>query len=277
MNKICYLGLVAVFAAMFMASCGNKSGSFTDNDCDSIKYSTIKLSDSTSLTTNGRQCAMGVDITAEIPSDTTDSLQKLFVKHVLDMPDSLQTNEAVRQYASKVLHQFDYATSDQPEELNEDEVLFETVDSYNTNINIYVQYNRHGVITFCKVISVKKNNKVTSVKHRYYSFDTKSHQYLSLTKMFREDAVSALTKMIKTRLMESNNVKTAEQLIDLGYYNIDNLVVSRNFYFDENGINWSFLPNELAVYALGEPKVRLDFEEVLPLASDDSVLKRITD
>ena len=77
--------------------------------------------------------------------------------------------------------------------------------------------------------------------------------------------------------MENNNVKTAEQLIDLGYYNIDNLVVSRNFYFDENGINWSFLPNELAVYALGEPKVRLDFEEVLPLASDDSVLKRITD
>ncbi len=73
--------------------------------------------------------------------------------------------------------------------------------------------------------------------------------------------------------MEQHQVTTNEQLNDLGYFNAENLVVTRNFYFDGKSMTWTYQPGELAVVAIGEPAITLDLDVLRPYACDNSVIK----
>ena len=76
-------------------------------------------------------------------------------------------------------------------------------------------------------------------------------------------------------IFKQNNATGNEQLNDLGYFNVENITVSRNFYFDENGVTWSYLPNELAVEAVGEPKIFIPYGDLADYLCDDSIIKNL--
>ena len=76
-------------------------------------------------------------------------------------------------------------------------------------------------------------------------------------------------------MLKQNNVTGNEQLNDLGYFNVENITVSRNFYFDDKGITWSYLPNELAVEAVGEPKITIPYGELGDFLCDNSIIERL--
>ena len=46
------------------------------------------------------------------------------------------------------------------------------------------------------------------------------------------------------------------------------------FCFEENGITWSYLPQELAADALFEPRITLGFDVLKPLAAENSIINR---
>ena len=84
-----------------------------------------------------------------------------------------------------------------------------------------------------------------------------------------------VTQLLRARLMAQNKATSDDQLNDIGYFNVDNLTVTRNFYFGDNGITWSYLPSQLAVDAIGEPQIALTYDQLAPLACDGSVIHRL--
>ena len=122
---------------------------------------------------------------------------------------------------------------------------------------------------------MKKNDKVTSITHRYFSFDVESQTFIDLPQMFREDALPDVCQLLRQQLLKQNNATGNEQLNDLGYFNVENITVTRNFYFDDNGVTWSFLPNELAVEAIGEPKITIAYKELADFLCDNSVIEKL--
>jgi len=40
-------------------------------------------------------------------------------------------------------------------------------------------------------------------------------------------------------------------------------------------VTWSFLPNELAVEAVGEPRITIPYAQLKDFKSDDSILNRL--
>ena len=151
----------------------------------------------------------------------------------------------------------------------------QTTLNYVTSTRITPIYNRNGVVTFERVDVVKKNDKVTSVTHRYYSFDVETQTYIDVNRLFRDDATSDVCQLLKQQLLKQNNATGNEQLNDMGYFNVENITVSRNFYFDEKGVTWSYLPNELAVEAVGEPKITIPYSELTDYQCDNSILERL--
>ena len=115
---------------------------------------------------------------------------------------------------------------------------------------------------------------MTSVTHRYYSFDVETQTYIDVNRLFREDAVADVCQLLKQQLLKQNNATGNEQLNDLGYFNVENITVSRNFYFDDKGVTWSYLPNELAVEAVGEPKITIPYSDLKDYLCDDSIIQR---
>ncbi len=239
-----------------------------------------RLNDSSSFTlSNGERCTIVADATIEYPVNAgegvkVDSLQRLFAAYVLESGDTLSLQDAMRQVVTNSMHQYDFMV----EPVSEDELAendgMATL-KYATSTRVTPIYNKNGVVTFERVDVVKKNDKVTSVTHRYYSFDVETQTYIDLNRLFRDDAVADVCQLLKQQLLKQNNATGNEQLNDLGYFNVENISVTRNFYFDDKGVTWSYLPNELAVEAVGEPKIFIPYGDLSDYLCDESIIERL--
>lgn len=265
---------------MLLFSCGKGTSRKAGDGKPAVTLKTQQLNDkSTFKLSNGELCTIVADATIDYPVATSkgtavDSLQRLFASYVLESGDSLSLQEAMRQVVANSMHQYDFMN----EPLSEDEVAEDgelTTLNYATSTRITPIYNSNGVVTFERVDVVKKNGKVTSVTHRYYSFDVETQTYIDVNRLFRDDAIADVCQLLKQQLLKQNNASGNEQLNDLGYFNVENITVSRNFYFDEEGVTWSYLPNELAVEAVGEPKITIPYGELEDFQCEGSIIERL--
>ena len=263
-----------------LGSCGKSGTGKTGDGKPAVTVKTQQLSDHSSFNmAEGERCTIDADATIDYPAATVegqpvDSLQRLFAAYVLESGDSLSLQEAMRQIVANSMHQYDFmqepVSSDEIDERDDMVTL-----KYATSTRITPVYNKNGIVTFERVDVVKKNDKVTSITHRYYSFDVKTQSFIDLNRLFRDDAIADVCQLLKQQLLKQNNATGNEQLNDLGYFNVENISVTRNFFFDDKGITWSFLPNELAVEAVGEPRITIPYAALSDSKCDDSILDRL--
>jgi len=268
---------------MLLFSC-DKSGMGKGGDgMPSVIVKSQHLSDTSAFTmSNGERCTIFADATIDYPVSMAegvvlDTLQRLFAAYVLESGDTLTLSEAMRQVVANSMHQYDFmaepVNNDVAVEVGEEADL--NTLKYATSTRVSPIYNKNGVVTFERVDVVKKNDKVASVTHHYYSFDVEAQAYIELNHLFRDDAVADVCQLLKQQLLKQNNAAGNEQLNDLGYYNVENITVTRNFYFDDNGITWSYLPNELAVEAVGEPRIFIPYGQLASSQCDNSIIERL--
>ena len=268
---------------MLLFSC-DKSGMGNGGDgMPSVIVKSQHLSDTSAFTmSNGERCTIVADATIDYPVSMAegvvlDTLQRLFAAYVLESGDTLTLSEAMRQVVANSMHQYDFmaepVNNDVAVEVGEEADL--NTLKYATSTRVSPIYNKNGVVTFERVDVVKKNDKVASVTHHYYSFDVEAQAYIELNHLFRDDAVADVCQLLKQQLLKQNNAAGNEQLNDLGYYNVENITVTRNFYFDDNGITWSYLPNELAVEAVGEPRIFIPYSQLASSQCDNSIIERL--
>jgi len=270
--------LLSITGLMF--SCGKMKSRKTDDAKPAVIVKTEQLSDNSSFAmSNGERCTIVADAAIDYPVSAgegvpMDSLQRLFAAYVLESGDSLSLQDAMRQVVSNSMHQYDFmqepVAKDEADESSDLATL-----KYATSTRVTPIYNRNGVVTFERVDVVKKNDKVTSVTHRYYNFDVETQTFIDVNRLFRDDAVADVCQLLRQQLLNQNNVSGNEQLNDLGYFNVENIMVTRNFYFDDKGVTWSYLPNELAVEAVGEPKITIPYADLKSALCDDSIIDRL--
>lgn len=279
MNKTLFSLTVLLLALAALSNSCTKENKVKETVAmgESVSFTSMKTSDTTSFKrSNGDVCQELVDVSATYPKyfkdeATTLKLQKIYINTVLEGNDSLAIDEAIKQYSNEILSQ-NSIDSNYNSDYNEEENFGNVADKFYFAVNITVAYHQNDVVTLCKEETFKKNN-IASKTHKYYNIDLKNMAVIDLS-MFKDDALDDVCRLLKNKLMEQNKVKTSDELNELGYFNIDNLTVTPNFCFDENGITWSFLPQELAADANLEPKITLNYGALSPFASDKSVLKR---
>lgn len=273
------ISTIIVLSFSWLCISCNQTASNGYTSTDTVSTSATQKVDSTSyIKSNGEKCNIFADATIAVPTNCGNGniteLRKQFAKYVLDAPDSLSVDEALNQYMINYLKQYEISYNEDTAEGLDDEIDSDTIKTYNNSINISVLYNNKDIVTFSKVIVTRKNNYVSSVVHRYYNFDIKTGNYITLNNLFRDDAIQYLCQDFKSILMSENSVSSVDQLNEVGYFNIDNLTVNLNFFFDETGITWVYLPNELAIQNLGEPKIKITYSNLEPYLNDNSLVKR---
>jgi len=272
--------LMLLAATALLCSCsGKKSGSTGGDQQPAVTLESQLLSDTSAFTmSNGERCTIVADAAIDYPvaageGCAVDSLQRLFAAWVLESADSLSLQQAMRQVVANSMHQYDFMQEPASHDETGDDVA-STV-NYATSTRVSPIYNQHGVVTFERVDVVKKNGKVTSVTHRYYSFDVENMAFIDLGRVLRDDAIADVCQLLRAQLLKQNNATGNEQLNDMGYYNVENLTVTRNFYFDQHGVTWSYLPNELAVEAVGEPRITIPYARLGDYLCEGSIIERL--
>ena len=98
---------------------------------------------------------------------------------------------------------------------------------------------------------------------------------ISSEDLFVAGSVDQINQMLKSKLIETQNVKDDDELYMCGFYNLTNLVITDNFYFSDTGLTWCYEPGILAVPAVGETTLLLPYEDLMRFKSEDSALNRV--
>lgn len=276
MNRKITLILTSLSLILLVASCTKKkSAQSAVTAHDAVSLTSVRMGDTIHFRlSNGDLCQELVELSATYPKFYKDkkatlTLQKLYIATVLDGNDSLTIDEAVKEYAKNVLSMNLLDSAADAAALAENDGV---TDNIIISTNITAAYHQNGIITFCKEEMMKKND-VPAKKHTYFNFDLETMALVDLG-MFNEEALGSVCDLLKAKLMQQNHVQSADALSELGYFNIDNMGVTSNFCFEERGVTWSYLPQELTADANLEPKITIDYATLKQWASEHSVLKR---
>lgn len=277
-----FIGLIIT---LLSSGCGNIAKKALHPQ-DTVGIASTQVTDNSSFKkSNGEQCKISINANIAYPKVYKDSadtrkLQQLFTTVLLDVPgDSVNLQDAMHEYAAAYLDQNAPTADDEDVQNDEseggDDYDAVSVVSYNATINITPIFNKDGILTFCKEEIIKKNNRVTLKTHHYYNIDLEAMAQIAVNRIFKSSSLNDVCQLMKDKLMSQNNVKSEDELNDLGYYNLPNLSVSNNFFFTDKGITWSFEPNGLAINAIGEPQISLDFSSLKPYFLENSIINNL--
>ena len=152
--------------------------------------------------------------------------------------------------------------------------LGKNITNYMTNIDIKVIYNKNGLATFCRHEISFRDEMETMSAHNYYSFDLDSLKKIEIFDLFQEDDLQNVSELLKNKLLVTLNINDEDSLMNLGYFNLDNITVTDNFYFDETGITWNYAIYEIACFSVGETNITLDYEQLSPYINNRSYLHK---
>ena len=230
---------------------------------------------------NGELCKIKTRVEITYPNEYKDSestlkLKELFCKSVLNASsDVSDIKAALDHYAKSIITQNSPIQITSDNAYNEEDYDDIDIDNFEITVRITNVYNNNDLLSFCCEKSVKKNNNQASVSHRYVNLDLLSMKKMTHNDLFLNGSEQQVTQMLKSKLMEQEGVKDDDELNDLGYFNLQNLVITDNFYFSDKGITWGFVPGVIAVPAVGETTLLLPFEELMRFKCEDSALNRI--
>ena len=280
MNKnLCYIVICLSVMQLIVSSCGinNSQG---DAATDELKIEHISKADSTAFSHDANKvCNVKAMVNAEYPvyyvNDTlTHQLQVLYINEVLGMP----VNGSGKQIITTVFDETAVALTRQFGD-SEDEILYgvfpdKQILNYVTSLDVSIVQDSNGIVSFCRHEEVNKDGKLTADSHHYINIDLQRMRKIDIYNLFNEEALSDVSNMLKSKLLKQMNAKNEEELIGMGYFNLDNITVNSNFYFGENGVTWNYVTYEIACYSVGETQITLDYASLAPYISTDSVLSR---
>ena len=277
--------LIIAICLTFIFTCFTGCKGISDNGVkdiptDTVAIKTITLCDSLAFTiSHSNTCEVRAKVSIDYPdlfkdTETSQRLQKLYISDVLELPDTLSIDGSAAQYLENILSE--YKSADDSEN-----TFFEPEDDgpadfmYKIFSNIAPCFNQSGILSFSKADTTQKNDAVTKTKHAYYNIDLNTLSIIHLSQVIKSEFIDDVTNMLKRQLISQNHVKDESSLIDLGYFNLDNLVANDNFHVSTDGITWNYQPYEIACYSVGETEITLSFESLKPFLVENSVVYNI--
>lgn len=266
------------FILMATFGCTHSGSNGTNKKFSAVSIDSLEINDSLSDINESK-----IHVYAKIayPSfykdeQHTEKIQKLFSQHVLNIrkTDSLNIRGLIAKYTTALLNAYRM-----PEENNrimpsmQDES--EDVARYDILQMIYPVDNSRGLICFCKEAEMKKEGLQAMKTKTFYSFDIETMEKISIDDILDENHVADVNNLLKLQLLKQEKVETPSQLVDLGFFNIDNLSINENFFFTDNGIQFNYEPYEIACFAVGETSIHLTFDNLQPFLKDHPIVHRL--
>ena len=224
-------------------------------------------------------------------SVSVDTLQRFFVESVFGVSFSeLSPKEAVQRYVQLYIENYiaaarifsetareHIATARTTDGVHEERLMNDVFFSYSETLSNTITYNQHGVLAFQVKQSNKRGGFIAFDSFRNYVIDLQTGTQVTEYDIFNPEFEIALQRLIIASLLEQNGVRTIDQLEELGFFGIEEIVPNGNFLLDDRGITYTFNKGEYSVYQIDAPVVFIPYRNIRTLLRRDSVAARLAD
>ena len=277
MKKVSLLSIIALISCLY--SCNFKNNHSNETNADSVVVEKLVIADTYHLSGDTAKPACKVVLTMEIPvkyKQDSDYLHLQKILSPLTFGDEY-TGDSLKQAAQKVVESHLNAYKEIEPEFEKELAKSGEAYSFEWDFDYTLSpvYNRNDF--FCYGVS---SSEYTGGAHgmysnRYYTIDLSNWKRIGLDDIFQPDSSDALSSILLNRLMKQLNVSSPDSLLELGYFDTEDIMATENFYLTDTGICWVYNPYEIACYATGQTSIEMPFKEIDSYILPDSPVRRL--
>jgi hypothetical protein len=255
MRKLFIYGFLSLIIICLYA-CSNENIVKSGNDqvdVDTVSMAKINSCDSVIFTIiDGGTCVIKANIKLSYPvsyqcKEKTDALQALYANDILDISsDTASLASAFLYYMEKMINR--YRDTYENVEKKDVEEEFDVIKRCDIEVETYSMFNNDKLLSLCKKESVLLNEEEKFSIHYFYTYDLDRMKRLTHVELCGEENEGELNEMLRIKLRNDMSANSDDDLVDMGYYNIDNLMVNDNFYITKDSVIWGYLQRELSVF-----------------------------
>lgn len=280
MKKI-FAGIVCVtlIITCLLFSCKKPGGNVEPNNIvfDSVNVSKVYHLDNDSTKPS---CSLKIQYIFPVEYKNKDVLTKIQGElNVALMEDEtyqlLSPSDAVKKYAEDYITNYKQEAETQFgnwEESDESEDYF----SYYKTIKTNIVFDKADLLSYQVVSMDYKGGASSSTIYRNIVLDLTTGNQLTEKDVFIDDYSKSLNQLLSHEVIKQNGVKSAEDLLELGFWGIEDLTSNNNFSVDEKGLTYIINQGEYSAPSLGEIRIFFPYSEILDLLKENSPISRLT-
>lgn len=286
----------AVLLSLLLFSCNNNKKSLFKAD-NGIEFDTINIEKRYFLDNNPENPSCNLTLNFIYPKSTDNfdaqAAKSVFLRAVIGVSyDSLSVQEAVDGYVRNYIGNYKndaeiYKVNKPLQEHTNDTLdgLFIAADdpgylpevfySYYETLSDTIVYNQYGIISFQVRQTNNKGGRMSYETIKNYVLDLSSGELMSEGDIFSAGYDLALRPILQNALLEANDVKSIQELEDLGFFGVDEIMPNKNFLITDKGITYTFNKGEYSAYQLQVPQVFIPYPAVRSLLRENSIVSKL--
>lgn len=292
-----FLFFSVILLASFLLSCNNNTKSMFKAD-NGVEFNTIDIEKKHFLDDNPENPSCNLTLSFTYPESIanfdSELARRVFLRTVIGANyDSLSMREAVDKYVQNYIENYQndaeiYKVNKPTQEQissvlddlyaidDEQAYLPEVFYSYYENLSDSIVYNHYGIISFQVKQTNNKGGRMSYETIRNYVLDLSSGELMAEGDIFSAGYDVALRPIIQNSLLEVNNVKSVQELEDLGFFGIDEILPNKNFLITDKGITYTFNKGEYSAYQLEAAEIFIPYSSVRSLLREGSIASKLS-
>lgn len=246
------------------------------NTPNAISYDSISVSRIYHLDNDSTKPSCSLKITYIFPVKFADEKILATVQKELNFAlmedekyEPMKPQDAINKYVEDYVEKY---KTDAKEQFPDWQESGDTEDyfSYYKTLDTKVIFDMDDILSYQISSMDYKGGANSSTAYRNIVIDLKTGNILSEQDIFLPEYRKLLNAILIRKIVAQNKVQKPEDLLEFGYWGIEDLTSNENFLVDNNGLTYIFNPGEYSAPSLGEIRVSLPYNEIRDLLRDNS-------
>jgi len=246
-----------------------------------VTFKTISMKEEHHLNDKAKNPILSIELKYQCPTAFTnekilEKIKKIMLADFLpDVADtSGQPEAAMSSYIKGKIKSYESAgeiimDEDSPDNGDQPKV------AWKDNTNLLIRYNSNRLLSYTIESSQYSGGAHGGTTFRNSIVDLRSGEKIGEEDLFTEAAIPLINDIILKKLEAQNQVKTPEELEQIGYFDVAQIEQYKNFYLTKDGLVYTFNQYEIGAYALGTIEVTLTFPDLASFISPGSPLEQL--
>jgi hypothetical protein len=233
-----------------------------------IIFQTVEAKEKHHLNNDAKNPLLSIELKLQFPSSYPDDsiLKKIRRAILADFFPDISDTATVPAMAMKSYIKDKIKLYEESEEIVSDEDLGN--DSKQPQVawwdkeTMLIRYNANNLLSYTIESAQFSGGAHGGTIFRNAVFDLKTGDRLTEDDLFTEESRPLINEMLLKKLMAQNQVEKAEDLEQIGFFDVSEIGQYKNFYLTAEGIVYTFNEYEIAAYALGTIEVKLNYKDI---------------
>lgn len=201
-------------------------------------------------------------------------LQQIFIGTYFDdmSYDSLSPKEALNAYLEKYINDYKELSDQYYEDISNLEG--DNQPSwywYQLNKSNKILFEDESILSYSVQHYYYEGGAHGSLNAMYYTIDLNNLTTITEESIFKPNFHQLLTERIVENLMKKYEVTNPEDLLNQGFFDINDIAPNNNFWIDNVGVHYIFNQYEIAPYSMGLIEVTVPYEEIQSIIIPESI------